>query len=146
MGKKRATYTDIFEHAFDEKGRITVPSEWRQEGYDSRLFVFPSKFHHLKVYPESWMEEIHQKIETLRLQDPIRQQLELLAQISQAVSWDQQGRISIKERLRKHSQIGKEAVLVGRLDHFEIWDQKKWQEETAGKSTSFEEAIEGMGL
>ncbi len=38
----RASYTDTFEHAFDAKGRITVPAEWRAESFEARLFVLPS--------------------------------------------------------------------------------------------------------
>ncbi len=35
----RASYTDTFGHAFDAKGRITVPSEWRQASFEKNLFI-----------------------------------------------------------------------------------------------------------
>ena len=42
ISEARASYTDSFGHAFDAKGRITVPSDWRGESFEKRLFVLPS--------------------------------------------------------------------------------------------------------
>jgi MraZ protein len=141
----RTSYTDIFEHAFDEKGRITIPAEWRGEGYESRLFIFPSRKTCLKVYPESWLGALQVRVAQLPLEDPHRLRLEGLAQIAQAANWDQQGRITVKERLRAHAQLKKEAVLVGCLDHFEIWAPELWKA-AAPRPLQLEEVVEGWLL
>ena len=47
----RASYSDSFTHGFDAKGRITVPSEWRQPSFEQSLFVLPSKDRCVRVYP-----------------------------------------------------------------------------------------------
>ena len=44
---------------------------------------------------------------------------------------DKQGRILIPPALREHTHLVKEIVLVGVLDHFEIWSRKNWIEEDA---------------
>ncbi len=42
---------------------------------------------------------------------------------AQSATWDQQGRIMVKEKLRQRAGLKKEAVLVGAFTHFEIWGQ-----------------------
>jgi MraZ protein len=141
----RASYTDTFGHAFDAKGRITVPSEWRAESYESRLHVLPTAEACVRVYPESWLSGLQEKLKALKDSDPVRQQMLTLAGIAQGTTWDQQGRIMVKEKLRLKAGLKKEAVLVGRLDHFEIWDKAAWEKKSAA-GTTVEEALRAMGL
>jgi MraZ protein len=42
---------------------------------------------------------------------------------------DKQGRILIPPSLRQHAGLKKEVVLVGVLDHFEVWAKKNWAQE-----------------
>ena len=42
---------------------------------------------------------------------------------------DKQGRILIPPTLRQDAQIEKEIVLVGVLDHFEVWSRNNWDNE-----------------
>ena len=121
----KSSYADTFEHGFDVKGRITIPSEWRDEGYESQLFVFPSSEGCLKVYPSSWLARQQEKLVDLPLADKRRKKIEALAMIAQKIAWDVQGRVMISERLRDHAHLKKNAVLAGALDHFEIWDAKR---------------------
>jgi MraZ protein len=141
----RASYTDTFGHAFDAKGRITVPSEWREESYEKRLFVLPSSEKCVRVYPESWLGRLQEQVSVLKDGDPMRRRMKDLAGLAQGTTWDAQGRIMVKEKLREGAGLKKESVLVGRLDHFEIWDKAAWaaQETTP---TTIEEALSAMGL
>jgi MraZ protein len=42
---------------------------------------------------------------------------------------DKQGRILIPPMLRQYAEVSREIVLVGVLDHFEIWSREKWEKE-----------------
>jgi len=141
----RASYTDTFEHAFDEKGRLTIPSEWRGAPYEARLFIFPSREECIKVYPESWLSRLQVEVQGLKLQDPQRQRVEALARLAQAATLDQQGRIIVKERFRKQAGIKKEAALVGALDHFAIYNPATLRKIEA-QATTLEEAAESLGI
>lgn len=120
-------YADSFPHAFDDKGRLTVPAEWRSERHDRRLVVMPSAEPCLKVFPASWLARQMEKLKEAAMGDPRRKRLQDLASASQTVELDQQGRILIKERLRQRAGLGRKAMLVGRLDHFQIWDAGAWE-------------------
>jgi len=141
----RASYTDTFEHAFDAKGRVTVPSEWRGESFEPRLFVLPSSDSCVRVYPESWLGRLQEQVSRLKSGDPLRSRVEELASLAQSATWDQQGRIMVKEKLRSGAGLKKESVLVGRLDHFQIWDKKAWAAKQT-VPTTVEEALSAMGL
>jgi MraZ protein len=141
----RASYTDTFRHAFDAKGRITVPAEWRQPWFEASLFVLPSSDKCLKVYPASWLGNLQTEVSRLKSGDPMRQGVEVLASKAQSASFDNQGRIMVKEKLREGGGLKKEAVLVGRLDHFQIWDKAVWEKKDTATMT-VEEALSAIGL
>ena len=141
----RASYTDTFEHAFDAKGRITVPSEWRSESYEKRLFLLRSSDRCVRAYPESWLARLQLQLAALKGADPLRRRIEDLAASVQLAAWDQQGRIMVKEKLRQGAGLKKEAVLVGRLDRFEIWDKAAWNEQQS-EAITVEEALSVLGL
>ena len=145
MTEVRASYTDSFAHAFDAKGRITVPSEWRQPTFEATLYVLPSSNRCLKVYPASWLGQLQEKVSQLKIGDPMRQGVETLASRAQTAILDTQGRIMIKEKLREGAGLKKDAVLVGRLDHFQVWDQAVWEKQDTANIT-VEEAMTAAGL
>ena len=139
----RANYTDTFEHAFDEKGRITIPSEWRGGAYESRLFVLPAKEGCIKVYPESWFSRLQAEIRTLPPEK--REQVRVLVGSVQSALIDAQGRILLKEKFRKPAGIEKEAVLVGRLDHFAIYNPAALKA-VLPQTTTLEDVADALGI
>ncbi|MCC6355769.1 MAG: division/cell wall cluster transcriptional repressor MraZ [Verrucomicrobiae bacterium] len=118
----RASYTDQFEHTLDEKRRLTIPAEWRDDGYEQQLFVIPSQEGCLKVYPNSWMGALQEKIAHLPIGDPGRKKVERVAGIAQKLVWDAQGRVRVKDELLSRVGVDRTVRLVGALDHFEIWE------------------------
>lgn len=140
-------YTDIFEHAFDAKGRVIVPAEWRTSGHADQLHVLPSSEGCLKVYPSSWLKERLEALKSAPLNDPRRKQLEVLAGIAQTATVDREnGRTLIKPRLREHAQIKREAVLEGCLDHFKIWAAEVWKKRPERAALTMEELLQQAGL
>lgn len=141
----RASYSDSYDHGFDAKGRITVPAEWRVDPFEKSLFVLPSKDRCVRVYPASWLGRLQEKVSVLKTIDPQRIGVENLATAAQSASFDTQGRIMVKEKLREGAGLTKDAMLVGRLDHFEIWDKAVWEKQPTATIT-VEEALSAIGL
>jgi MraZ protein len=138
-----ASYADNFEHTFDDKGRITVPSEWRQPGFETYLYIFPSTEKCLKVFPASWLAERKQEVKGKGYTHPKRKALELLTSRAQTAIFDAQGRIMIKEKMRAGAGLKREVVLEGRSDHFQIWDKAAWSEQNA-RAITFEETMDAL--
>ena len=127
MKPSRATYADTFEHTMDEKSRVAVPAEWRDDGYEHTLFLFPSKEGCLKAYPASWMSERQESFTSLPMTDPKRKNIESAFSQAQKVVFDAQGRMKLSERLVKFASLGRQIVLAGAFDHFQVWDANKWK-------------------
>lgn len=138
-------YTDTFVHSLDAKGRITIPSEWRSEKHEKRLHVFPSSEGCLKVYPASFLARQVGKMADRSITDPSRKAIARIAQVAQAVSCDEQGRINIKPEYRTRATLGKGVVLVGCSDHFQIWNQTDWEKREKVDAT-FEDLAREAGL
>lgn len=122
---RKAVYAGTFEHNFDAKGRVTVPSEWRSDAHEDVLHVFPDR-ECLRVYPASFLEGKRDQLAGAPVKDPRRAVLERLANTIQPASPDGQGRIIIRKSLRDRASLEREVVLAGSLDHFQIWDRKAW--------------------
>jgi MraZ protein len=52
-------------------------------------------------------------------------------------SCDRQDRILIPQSLRQYADFDKEIVLVGVLEHFEIWARQKWEQENIALEKDF---------
>jgi len=143
----KEAYTDRFEFSLDDKGRVSVPVEWRGEAFEKRFLLLPSEEGCLRVYPASFLGRQLEKLsaEGVTSTDVRRRSLEKLASVMQAAEPDQQGRIMIREKFRQHAGLNRQAVLVGRLDHFEIWEPRRWQK-VAPPTLTFEQLAKEAGL
>ena len=103
---ERATYTATYTHAFDQKGRITVPSEWREAPFEQSLTIMPTEDKYLRVYPDSWLSRKQASLEADSKSTEMQyEQLADLASSSQSTSLDAQGRIVIKADMRERAGL-----------------------------------------
>jgi MraZ protein len=116
-------YLGTFTHAFDEKGRLTVPREWRGEGFEERLVAVPADAgmgRMLRVFPGSFFAREFERLGDAPLDDPRRVKLNRLFAVGQMLQMDAQHRVALKEELRRWAGLEKTAVLVGAGDHFQM--------------------------
>jgi len=148
MSDGTAFYADIFTHSFDEKGRITVPSEWREPHFEQNLIVVPSGDSFLQVFPASFMARMLDKLKQKETSEDQRAQIQNLAASSHAAKLDAQGRIVIKEHLRKRAGLPLKAkasvVFVGAADHFQIYEKSEW-DKRAPAPTDYKETVKKVG-
>jgi MraZ protein len=135
-----ATYTSVYTHAFDLKGRITVPAEWRNEPFESNLTIMPTQDKYLCVYPASWLGRKQAALEADSKSTEMQyEQLADLASSSHSASLDAQGRIVIKAHLREGAGLPLDAkamvVFVGRSDHFQMWEESEYKKRAYAPTT-----------
>ena len=133
-----------YKHNLDTKGRIIIPSKFRDElhatfilarGLDSCLTIYS-----LKQW-EKLFEEVN-KLPTTK--KAARQYVRMLTSTSTECSLDNQGRIIIPSFLAKPVNINKECVVIGANDHIEIWDKDTWDVYITDASNNFEEVAENL--
>ena len=90
------------------------------------------------------MSELQTELKKLKDADPVSRGMRALATLAQGTTWDQQGRIMVKEALRTRAGLDKESVLVGMFDHFEIWSAAEWDKRQPA-DMNIEEALSAIG-
>jgi MraZ protein len=134
-GLLQGVFVDNYEHALDSKHRLTVPSSWRDAvGGTNQLIVLPGIGSRcLYVYTAKELSKRLEKLKDLSVADEQAQHLiRQIASRAEAVSWDSQGRVRIKDELLAHAGITRNVVLSGAFDRFELWapeEFKKMQED-----------------
>lgn len=131
-------YLGTFTHAFDEKGRLTVPKEWRGEGFEDRLIAVPAQGpagRMLRVFPGSYFAREFERLADAPLDDPRRVKLNQLFAVGQMLQLDTQNRVALKEELRSWAGLVKTVVLVGAGDHFQLREPEVHGREEGGMPT-----------
>lgn len=143
-------FVGTYRHTLDSKKRVTIPSDWRElVGVPERLFVLPGiKEHCLCAYPAREMTHRLEKFRKLSIADKKGRQLaRTLGSRSDWAPWDNQGRMRIKDDLLNYAGIERRVVLVGSMDHVELWSPERW-DDTEDQITegTIEEAAHYVGF
>lgn len=127
-------YTDHFTHTLDDKGRLTIPAAWRGVHDENDVFLAtPHPDGYIAVLPPADAAELRAKIAAIKYGDTAGQRWAArFSKESQAISFDKTGRIALKSDLLKHAGIAKDAVLVGAMNKFNIYNPARWQQVEAG--------------
>ena len=130
--------------ALDAKGRVAIPAKYRdalvpppvapepaaEPSGALVLTVDPSRC--LLLYPRAAWEPIQTRLMGLSsFNEPIRRLQRLLVGYAEDVDLDAAGRILVSSELRAYAGLGHRVVLVGQGNKFELWDEPRWQEQTA---------------
>jgi MraZ protein len=122
-------------HSVDDKGRVAIPARFREalSGlHDERLVVTRFKRRGrpcLDVHPFSGWRRLEEKIAgRKRFNRRLAAFESYYVAAAQDVQLDAQGRLLIPPILRTYAALGREVVLVGLIDRFQIWNQDVWRE------------------
>jgi MraZ protein len=140
-------YHSQFRHGVDEKRRVQIPAKWRPSEPDTELtlILWPNGVQPnacLLVLPPAEMHALAEKIRAMPFADPKASALRrLLGSKSASVSLDKAGRICVPEAMAKAVGIEQEAMLVGLVDRFEIWNPERYETVSAVDAALLPEAF-----
>lgn len=143
-----------FVHTIDSKGRVSVPVKFREilsQHHEDILIVAAELGDHcLVAYPKEEWSVVEEKTKSLpMMRQEVKDWMRFFYSSATDCGVDRQGRILIPPNLRDYAKLGKEVVLIGMLNKFEIWDSKRWKEKESQMPKHFEkisEALAGLGL
>ncbi len=119
-------------HTIDAKGRIIIPARFRDViRADGANGVMVSRMDSCLVgFPFDEWRKIETKILSLAEKDEhMRRFRRVFIGGAFECVCDRQDRILVPPSLRQYAGLDKEIVLVGVLDHFEIWSRENWNNE-----------------
>jgi MraZ protein len=134
-------FTGTQTNKVDKKGRVSVPKTFRAlfEGESFQgVYVFPSfRQSALEACAESFMERIVDSLEDLPMFSDEQDDLSIIVESAQRLSFDTEGRIIIPEEFLGDVGIKDEITFVGRGRTFQMWAPKKY---TDTRKPAFERA------
>ncbi len=134
-----------YEHAIDDKGRLSIPAKLREALRKEKKLVVTSFDSYLGVFPLKAWRVIEDRIRSNPMfKRDMRDFLRLVYSSAEDVEIDPQGRILIPQLLRQRAGITREVMILGVMDQIEIWDKARWLEKVAA-SPSREELSSKLG-
>lgn len=138
-------YQSTYVNSVDEKRRVQIPAKWRPQNEEAKFHIIiwgKGDEACLTVYPDPLMKEMIQKVKQLPHGDAKADTLRRrLGGKSDCLPLDKAGRITIPEKYAQVAGIEKDAVLVGMLDKFQIWNPKRFEAADAADNAQNDEAI-----
>lgn len=126
IGELELMFLGQFEHTIDDKGRLTIPSRYR-ELIDGGAYITLGFDQNLMVLTATSFDDISDSIRGTSVTDEDARSLKRW--IFSNATWvevDKAGRILIPQWLRSKCQLDSTAVVVGAGDFFEIWSPALW--------------------
>jgi MraZ protein len=140
------SFTGEFRHSIDAKGRLIVPARLRDELEDDKvvLVVWPDGC--IALWSGTGWTGLERRLLEQRRSDPnARAAIRGMAASAHTDQVDRQGRISVPHHLREFAGIDRDVVVVGALDHGEIWSPESWeQEQSKVEHGRLDELVQGL--
>ena len=128
-------------HTIDTKGRIIIPARFRDViRSDGRDGVMVSRLDGgLFAYTfDEWRKIETRILDKAKKSEYMRRFRRVFVGGAHECLCDKQGRILLPQPLRQYAGFEKEIVLVGVLDHFEIWSRENWDRENLDMETDMQ--------
>jgi MraZ protein len=135
-----------FDYSLDAKKRLNVPPKFRAS-FSGGVVLAKALEPCVAIWTpdgfEQWTESFLSRLGPL---SPERRKLtRFFAGSSFDAELDSAGRVTLNQALLDHASIHKEVVVVGNLDHLEVWDRDKWLADQRALSDEIVEIAEGLG-
>ncbi len=123
-----------YRHTIDDKGRLICPADFREQvkssGSNILYMTVPIGKHYIAVYPEAKFNSLSERWNQAPITDDTLQTfVRALSVRGERVKMSDKGRMLISENLRRIAGIEREVVIVGKLDHLEIWNPRRLDED-----------------
>lgn len=115
-----------YAHNLDEKNRIIIPAKFRGKLNENAIITLGYD-KCLTIYTEEGWEKLQTKLLEMSDNKSIhRQHVRIVAGSASECQCDSHGRILLPQNLIQAADIKHEIVIVGSLDHIEVWAKEAW--------------------
>lgn len=133
-----------YAHTLDNKGRLVIPSKMRNEA-GGRLYVLKGYEGSLAIYKEEDFQRLTLALENLPYNQRDSRDVQRIALASVTeLEVDAQGRIQLPSRLLTDYKISRSVVVIGVINHFEIWDASAWEKYLQQNEKEYEAKAEKL--
>lgn len=138
-----------YEHSIDEKGRLTIPSRYR-EVLDGNSLVLTTGFEKsLIVMSSELFAMFANQIRSKPITNPTNREFRrYFFSNAQELEIDKMGRILLPAFLRESANLTDGAILAGNGEYFEVWSPENWshQQSILKDSDAIEQRFSALDL
>jgi MraZ protein len=138
-------FVGTFEHSLDGKGRVVLPSAFRNELSGKGIV---SQYENcLGMWTVDGFAEVARRLtEAVRDGRTTHNAVRAFAANAVQVEPDNQGRIFLPQRLREFAGLERDVVIIGAIDRIEIWNAPRWAAISSEADESLLNAVTGLGI
>ena len=133
-----------YSHSLDDKNRLMIPRKMR-ESLSNKLFMLKGYDGAISVYEEGNFLKLMEKLNEMSYtKKDTRSFLRTQLANTFELEVDKLGRVQIPTQIINKFHIGKEVVVLGAVDHIEIWDKQVFENYQQEAEENFEEVAENL--
>jgi MraZ protein len=119
-----------FQHTLDVKGRLILPARFRPE-FERGGHLSPNTEGCVALWtPSEFSRQAEERLTQSRSGGQLeRQRARYWAANSSDVEFDKQGRFALPAAIRDYGRLSGDVLVVGALDHLELWDPSVYAEQ-----------------
>ena len=136
----QTTFSGSFDHSLDGKGRVIIPSSFREAlGEDFTITINPNKTA-IAIYPKEMWDKQLEVLSQINPMDRVGMQYQryVMSVSFSGNSMDAQGRVLVPSKLRSKIGLTRDIVFVGLNRYIEIWDAEVYAKMEAQTEDDFE--------
>lgn len=135
-----------FDYSLDAKKRLNIPPRFRT-AFSGGVVLAKALEPCIAIWtPEAFERHTEAFLSGLNpLSSERRKLTRFFAGGSFDVQLDSAGRVTLNPQLLAHAGIDKDVVLVGVIDHLQVWDRGKWAADQRELSDEIVEIAESLG-
>ena len=130
-------------HHLEANGRLSLPAKFREinkewivtRGLDGCLFL---------LQESNFKKELEKIAQSSFTKKANRDLIRLMTNEAKELTADENGRVNLPDYLIAFAQLKNSVVIVGSLNHLEVWDQEKYHhyiDQIEGQAESIAESI-----
>ncbi|MYA33020.1 MAG: hypothetical protein F4164_11965 [Gemmatimonadales bacterium] len=132
-----------YRHQLDSQGRVSLPAPFRRGRERDPFVLLQTQPDALSLYPEEAWADVQDELREMSRREPrFRPQVLRVTADAVQLSPDAQGRILIPERMRTAVALGSEALVVGAINHVQIWNPETFESVTSATDEDFDRLME----
>jgi len=138
-----AAFRGSYQHSIDHKGRVSIPARFRRQlsGEADETFVVVRGLEScIALYPSDEFRRLDERLRSRSFTDETNRRYQrMLLFESRDEVLDAQGRVALPPRLIAHAKLTKEVLVVGLLDHLELWNPELFEKYLQSSDRSYED-------
>ncbi len=118
-----------FQHALDDKGRLTIPARFR-ELLDGGAYITQGFDRCLMVMTSAYFAKVYERLTAMNLADPVaRLMRRMIFATAYPLEVDKVGRVLVPQNLREFAGLDGDAIVTGQGEYFEVWTPAAWSDQ-----------------